>query len=293
MEKILKVLEGIELNEDQIKAFDEFFTEFTENVKNETSEVYQEELDKLEGKVSELTEGKYSPENVEKAFELYKEDISKENSEVITDLKEEMATQLAESVQSVYEDIEARVKQDVSQSKEMQIIENIKSAIAPLMVKDESLVEEVNSLQEELQTLKGQKAELTREKTIATLLEDIPAEFNTYVRNFISEGKTEDEIYERFETLLPIIEMKIKNIDEDIVDEEVDEEEIVDSITADVDSIDEDDIEDAISENVIFKSDTSKSVIAENIQNDTKQEKDEEEDMLALVYANSRRPYSY
>lgn len=297
MDKILKVLEGVELNEEQVAAFDEFFAEFTEKIKDETSEVYQEELDKLEEKVkvlaesNEVTDAKYSPENVEKAFELYKEDIDKEHAEEVDSLRDEMSNQLAETVQSVYEDIEGRAKADLASSREMKALNLIKEALAPLMVSDETLLQEVNSLQEELSTLKADKDEMTREKTINALLEDIPAEFSDFVRDFISKGETEEAIYEHYETILPIIEMKIKNINEEEETEEFDEEEIEEVIEDD--EVVEDDIEDAIAENVIFQTDTSEQeIVTEDVQEEQINDKDlTEEDMLRVLYSNYARPH--
>ena len=139
-------------------------------------------------------------EDSKKAFEAGREDLRAEYTET-----------MAQALEDLFEEVEARAKQDIFESDEFKAFDTIKKVIAPMIVDGDkqSVFEEVQALKAEKEQLLAEKANIERAKVIATLLEDFPAEHAKAVEAFISNGKTIDEVYDRFNA---IVEMKQTDI---------------------------------------------------------------------------------
>ena len=256
---ISEVLKGIELSDEQTKALDSFFENYTnyvkEKAKKELHEVVIEEVKaKMEDGVilKEEAEKAFAlyEEDCKKAFELYKEDCEKafmlfeedadkafnmgiEDS--INDTQKEYTENMTKALQDLYEDIEERVKIDVFESKEFKALDKIREAVTPIMLNEDQkkLLDELEELKKEKEIISEEKEELNREKIINTLMKDFPIQYEEQVRNFISNAKDEEEIYERFNHIVEMIEVDpdmikktepIEEAEEDKEDEKKDEE---------------------------------------------------------------------
>ncbi len=146
-------------------------------------------------------------EDAEKAFELFKADAEKAAELMMEDVKEEHAKQLAEALDKLYEDIEARVKEDWKGSKEFAAFsEAVKAMRSVIGTDDEALLEEVEALRKENEILKANNGDLSRKEIISGLVEGFNEEHKSTMVEFLEGAKTEEEIYERFNAIASIIE---------------------------------------------------------------------------------------
>lgn len=225
----LKIFDNIELSEEQITALDDFFKQHREKLKNEFMEEYKvssegtkvidEEkyvLREDAEKAFELFENDCKEafdlfeSDAERAFELFEEDAEKAFDLANEDLKKEYTENMAKALQEVYSDIEERVKKDFMESKEYKTISRIKDLILPLLEdSDHDLVEKIKSISEEKEKVEKENKELSREKTINILMKDIPSEYTETIESFISKGKDEDEIIERFNAIIEMMDAKV------------------------------------------------------------------------------------
>ncbi len=77
------------------------------------------------------------------------------------------------------------------------------------------LLEFFRKLRAEKEQLEETTTQLTRKEIINTLLEDLPEKYVETVSEFISAAGTDEEIYERFNTIISIIEAKEEKEDEE------------------------------------------------------------------------------
>ncbi len=258
--KISEILKDIELTDEQVKALDEFFENFTNEIRESAADELRETI-----KEEVMEEVDVNIDDAEAAFNLFKSDCEKafdsfeEDCEVafemfesdaekafdlgMNDAKKLYTENMTRALQDVYDDIEERVKADIVESQEFKAIEQIKNAVAPLILTEDqkAIKDELEELKAEKQIIEEEKEELNREKIIETLMKDFPEQYEETVRKFIDRAKNEDEIYERFKTVVEMIDadsVNIKTSDDIDID--------------DIDDINEEDEEEVIAEEGIF-----------------------------------------
>lgn len=223
--EISEALKGVELNEEQEKVMTQFLTEFAEDIKAKTladaqsineEEIVKREKTKYDEELAKVVEENKQAfalfeEKAREAFAMFHEDSKKAFEASREDLRAEYTENMAQALEDLFEEVEARTKQDIFESDEFKAFDTIKKVIAPMIVEGDkqSVFEEVHALKAEKEQLLAEKANIERAKVIATLLEDFPAEHAKAVEAFISNGKTIDEVYDRFNA---IVEMKQTDI---------------------------------------------------------------------------------
>lgn len=223
LKELTQIFENIEIDEKQENAIREFFTLFSESVKEKVSSEYEEKIqalnEELEAAKSSASDDELESfeQDAEKAFELFKEDAEKAAMLMLEDAKEEHAKQLAEALDKLYEDVESRATEDFKSSKEFAALVNVIRAVSPLVVSDDkkSLLEEIETLKKENEALKADNTGLSRKEIIASLVEGFSEEHKKTMIEFMEGSKTEDEIYERFNANASFIESKSKSGDAD------------------------------------------------------------------------------
>jgi len=226
----LKILENVQLSEDQIKALDKFFTEWVDKKTKEIETKYLEEskgesgidpekyilredAEKAFEKYEEHCEAAFEKfeEDCEAAFEKYEEDAEAAFNLGVEDLQKEYTENMTQALQEVYSEISDRVKTEFMESKEYKTIEKLKELAIPL-IDDSSndLIAKMKAMNEEKEKVEQDNKKLSKENAINVLLKDIPKEYVETVKNFISGGNTEEEVIERFNSICEVLETKIK-----------------------------------------------------------------------------------
>lgn len=256
LQKLKAVFDEISISDEQKAALDEFFAEFHEKLetrlRDEIAEEYSEATTDLDNYVTReqaiealRLQREDLLEDGERAFELATEDLKKE-------LAEEYSERYTQAIEEMYESVLERASRDFDKSDKGQALESVKKAIQPLISSDETLLEEVESLRSQVQMLTEEKSELSRKDLVSYLVSDISDEGDREtVMEFVEGARSEEEIYERFNTVMALIE---KRSDRNVVSEDI-EEEIEDVVLEDDAGID-DDSEDEEPE-AVFESETT------------------------------------
>lgn len=259
LEKLKLVFDDISITPEQQQALDDFFEEFYENVEEKVRGEIQEEIN--ESSVSDLE--MISKEEALEALKLQKEefleDAEKAFEKATADLRNEVAEEYSErftkALDEMYESIYDRVSKDFTKSKEGSALENVKKAIQPLIISEDNvhLIEKIQTLESKLHELNEEKHEFSRKELINNLVSDIDDESDREtVLEFVEEAKSEDEIYERFNAVMSILEKtnsKKTVVAEDVVEETAEE------------VINEDETNDTTEEvETVFESETSEVV---------------------------------
>lgn len=236
IEKFKNVLDNIVVNEEQQAALHEFFSEFSNILKEK---IREEVL--LENENQEVAEPA-ADENTfeEKLIEFKKQWEEEKNSEITAlreSIREELSEQLTNTLEELYETVEAKVKADLSKTKEFVALDMIKEAILPLINDQDThkLAKEVNELRKEKQILESFMNETKLENIIEDLVADFEPKKADVIREFLSECEDEESIYKTFNRVVSIFETKEEEIlededeallaEEDEAAEEADEEE--------------------------------------------------------------------
>jgi hypothetical protein len=228
-EKVKEILESLNISDEQEKALDEFFAQYTEEVKKSVSEnVINESGEEMIPKSQAEQMVKDFENKAEKAFELFEEDskkafdLFKKDAEKAfklyeEDLKEEYSENMIKGLQELYGDVEERVKKDFLESKDASILEGIKKMIMPLVAVDDqqALLEEIDRLKKEKEEVLMESEELTKTNIIESLVNDFPKEYAEEMKQYLSKADSTDNVYERFSFICEMIDngsFKPKNI---------------------------------------------------------------------------------
>lgn len=220
---ILKALENVDLNDEQIAALDKFFEEFKTKITNDIAKKYEEGVDTEKYILREQAEQAFAmfeadcerafdlfEDDAEQAFAMFEEDAEKAFELGVDDVQKTYTENMAMALQEVYDEVSERVKKDFLESKEYKTIQKLKDLIIPLLEEtDNDLVAKIKSLSEETEKKDEEIQKLAKANAITTLLKDIPEEYVATVEEFISAGKTEDEVIERFNTIVEMLETKL------------------------------------------------------------------------------------
>lgn len=219
LKELAQLFENIEVDETQANAIKEFWSLLQESIKDQAEAEYQQEIEALNEELEEAKKGSGSSEEARLAFEAFEadakvafdtfaEDAETAAERMVEDLKEEHAKQLAEALDKLYEDIEARVTEDFKSSKEFAALTNVIKAVNTVVGTDntKSLLEEIEALKQENESLKNNNVTLSKKDVIANLVEGFSEEHKKTMIEFMEGAKTEDEIYERFNAIASVIE---------------------------------------------------------------------------------------
>lgn len=221
LDKIKALLESAKLTEEQVQAFDAFFESYTKELEKKFSgnKAFNESNEEMIPKSIAEKMFKEVKRDAELAFNLYKEDAKiafnemKKHSEKAfelysEDLQNECTDNMIHGLQELYSEVEDRVKRNFNESKEASILNQIKTIMTPLIASEgnRELLEEIDRLKAVHQVILEENEDITREKTINTLIKDFPEQYYETVKEFISGAKDEDEIFERFGTICEMIE---------------------------------------------------------------------------------------
>lgn len=233
LEKLKAVFDDISITAEQQTALDEFFEEFYENVKsNVKEEVEQEFSENVDSESdSEMISKDEALEALRLQREEFLEDAEKAFSRATDDLRNEIADEYSEkfakALEEMYETIYEKVQTDFVKSEEGVALETVKKVVQPLIVNEsnEHLITKIQSLESALQEVNEEKQELSRKELINNLISDIDESDKEMVVEFIEAAKTEDEIYERFNSVMSLIEKQKKtsnvtNEDVELVNED-------------------------------------------------------------------------
>jgi len=220
---ILKALGNVDLDDTQIAALDKFFEEYRIKITDDVKQQYSENVDTDKYILREKAEEAFAlfesdceaafelfEKDAERAFELFEGDAEKAFDLGVEDIQKTYTENMAQALQETYDDIAERVKKDFLESKEYKTIQKLKDLVMPLLEdSDSDLVEKIKSLNEEKEKVEEENKHLAKSNAINTLLKDIPMEYEETVKEFISAGNDEEEVIERFNTIVEMIETKL------------------------------------------------------------------------------------
>lgn len=244
LEKLKNIFADIKITEEQVEALDEFFEDYKEHLRSEIKEeilMEQEEdkeltpnntesfisLEEHEAKIKELKQNAEKAfalfeadaekafalfeSDAEKAFDFFEADAEKAFDLGVKDIQELYSEKTINAIDDLYETIEEKVKNEFLESNEYKAFETIKNTIAPHVLSEEKLAKGYKELLEKYQILQEESKVSERKQIIDSLIEDFPAKEAKIIKEFIESAKDTDEIYERFSTVVALLEEKIEN----------------------------------------------------------------------------------
>ena len=262
LETLKDILSDIEINEEQKLALDSFFEELYESltekareeIESEVSSLNEDEAREAFNLFNEDAERAFElfNEDAERAFELFAEDADKAFELFAEDITREHSENMTRALEDLYEDLYERAKAEVLASPQFESLNKIKDILAPYIIDEsnaESLLKENKKLKEALRFIHEEKEVLERDQIIESLIAELPTKEKNVIRNYIEEAKTIEDIYERYNLALSLLEAK----DEDQDDEEEDEESLEDIEDQEEDiEEDEEDEDEEIQESVFY-----------------------------------------
>lgn len=220
--KIPEILSKVNLDEEQIKALDTFFKEWTEEIKTAERKKAVTEAKIPEGYVkTEDAEKAFNlfKKDAEKAFDLFNEDAEKafdlaktewheEFNQILEDKQTQYTESFARAMQDVYEEIESRVRNDFQISEEYRAFQVVKKAVLPVILTEDQkeMLDKINDMERKEAMLAENEKELNKQNAISTLLADFPSEYVETVKKFVSKAVNEEEVYSRFNEIVELID---------------------------------------------------------------------------------------
>lgn len=220
--KIPEILSKVNLDEEQIKALDTFFKEWTEEIKTAERKKAVTEAKIPEGYVkTEDAEKAFNlfKKDAEKAFDLFNEDAEKafdlaktewheEFNQILEDKQTQYTESFAKAMQDVYEEIESRVRNDFQTSEEYRAFQVVKKAVLPVILTEDQkeMLDKINDMERKEAMLAENEKELNKQNAISTLLADFPSEYVETVKKFVSKAVNEEEVYSRFNEIVELID---------------------------------------------------------------------------------------
>lgn len=218
IEKLKVALGDIEITEEATVALKDFFEEHTKNIQATASaelEKYKADceaaFDLFEAdceKAFDLFEA-----DCESAFGLFEADCEKAFDLFESDTQEEFTKNMASAIEEIYNDVAEKAKEEFLESDEFKVLNKIKNIIIPMVESESSslLRERIEELESELGSINEEKVKLEKDKLIDTLIEDLPKKYAGIIRPFIEKADSHQGIYDRYDTILEMLEMDILN----------------------------------------------------------------------------------
>lgn len=252
LERLKTVLSDVEINEDQKAALDAFLIELSETLAKKAESKYQEEISELkvqlESKATEVDPQEYiaisiaeaafdlATQDAKKAFEMVQEDIITESSEI-----------MSKTIEDIYEDLKIKAHEEAIKSPQFESLNKIKEILAPSIISEsssESLAKKVKDLENKLTSIEEEKEVLEREKIIESLVNELPKKEAKIVKSYIEEAKSIEDVYERFNLAIALLEAKedtttttpeepetvAEEVEEEVASESVVSEEVIEEV---------------------------------------------------------------
>lgn len=251
LQNLKEILGDIEINEKQKLALDEFFSELYESLKEkaelEISEDYvlredaEAAFEAYEADVERAFD--LFESDSERAFELFAKDSEAAFELFESDLINEHSQNMTKALEDLYEDLYDKAKEEVLTSPQFESLNKIKDILAPFIIEEsdsESLLKENRKLKEALRFINEEKEDLERDQIIESLISELPNKEKNVIKNYIKEAKTIEEIYERYNLAISLLEAKEddEELDEEEENEDLDED-IIESIEEDEDLLED------------------------------------------------------
>ncbi len=212
---IMKILENIEVTEEQEQALIKAVEAITEAKAKKVKKECKDEVDKIkkdcDAKIKDY-KGKAKKafelygEDCKKAFDLFEKDAKKAFAIHESDMKREYGENMVTALQELYAECQEKVKADLLASPEFAVVEELRKKVAgALSPETKAAMEELEIYKARAQKAEDDKAELEREKLIDSLCEDIPMAYRTKVKDFVSKAKDTDGIFENFNAIASVI----------------------------------------------------------------------------------------
>lgn len=235
LEKIKKVLSDVEITEEQQQALDEFFAELHESLEEKIRADYEDEIELLQESVEDSNDrdGWVRVEEAERAFDLAMADaeaafdlgmadaerafdLAMEHAEqafnlVQKDLIQEHSEVMTEAMEELYEELLEKAKEQLYESSEFENVRKIKEILAPSILEESNsvtLLSKVQKLQAQLEEVKKEKERVELSNVVESLVEELPQREAKVVRKYISEATNVDEVYERYNLAISLLEAK-------------------------------------------------------------------------------------
>jgi len=225
--RIPEILNTINLDEEQIKALDTFFKDWTEEISTSVKKEFIGEGKVPKGYMKKVDAEKafdLYTKDTEKAFELYREDTEKafdiakqdwqeEFNQILETKQGQYTESMAKAMQDIYEEIEVRVQKDFQTSEEYSAFQKVKEAIIPVTITEsqKQMLDKIKGMEEKELILEQNEKELSKSVAINTLLQDFPQEYVETVRKFISKAVDEEDVYSRFNTIVEMVDKGVIN----------------------------------------------------------------------------------
>ena len=235
LEKIKKVLSDVEITEEQQEALDEFFAELHESLEEKIRADYEDEIELLQESFEDSNDrdGWVRVEEAERAFDLAMADaeaafdlgmadaeaafdLAMEHAEqafnlVQKDLIQEHSEVMTEAMEELYEELLEKAKEQLYESSEFENVRKIKEILAPSILEESNsvtLLSKVQKLQAQLEEVKKEKERVELSNVVESLVEELPQREAKVVRKYISEATNVDEVYERYNLAISLLEAK-------------------------------------------------------------------------------------
>ena len=221
---------------------------------NALSEEYDVAMEKAEMAFNKLSdEYDVAMENAEKAFDLFAEDAEKafslysedaeqafdlamEDSEkafelVQKDLIKEHSETMSKALDHLYETLLEKAKEEIYESENFAAVRKIKEILAPTILEESNsvtLMSRIKELEKQVSLVKQEKVNSEKDQIIESLVDELPIAEAKIVKSYISEANNIQEVYERYNLAISLLEAKEESssnkLENYIVDE--DEEEV-------------------------------------------------------------------
>jgi hypothetical protein len=139
-------------------------------------------------------------EDSEKAFTLVQEDLIKEHSET-----------MSKAMEHLYETLLEKAKEEIYESQDFSVIKQIKEILAPVILQESNsttLMTRVRELEKQLSLAKQEKVNSEKDQIIESLVDELPIKEAKIVRNYISEANSIQDVYERYNLAISLLEAK-------------------------------------------------------------------------------------
>lgn len=207
------LLADIELNDKQIKAFNEELNNWKQKTKDQLAEEVRSEIQ---------TEYDVKLREIEEQKESFKQEQVELVEEIKTKMQKVMVKRFTSALKEMYDELKVEARKDVLNDPRILALEEIKNVVFPLM--DETVTKGyVDELQKALQMIEEKEDENDKLKArlklkeITSTLSPVVAEA---VEAFVGEATTEEDVVEKYSKLKNLVKEANDDEDEDMEDDD-------------------------------------------------------------------------
>lgn len=150
-------------------------------------------------------------EDAEQAFNLFAEDSEQAFTLVQEDLIKEHSETMGKAMDHLYETLLEKAKEEIYESQDFSMIKQIKDILTPIILEESNstaLMTKVRELEKQLSLAKQEKINSEKDQIIESLVDELPIKEAKIVRNYISEANSIQEVYERYNLAISLLEAK-------------------------------------------------------------------------------------